>query len=60
MLVAIPTAMPTDPLASRQGKRLGSTTGSFLVSSKLPRQSMVSLSISWSIWRAILLSRASV
>ena len=27
-LVAIPTAMPSDPLTSRFGNRLGSTTGS--------------------------------
>ena len=28
ILVAIPTAMPSDPLISRFGKRAGSTTGS--------------------------------
>ena len=33
MLVAIPTAMPDEPLTSRFGRRAGSTTGSCWVSS---------------------------
>ncbi len=33
MLVAMPTAMPDEPLTSRLGKRLGSTAGSMMDSS---------------------------
>ena len=33
MLVAIPTAMPEEPLTRRFGRRAGSTTGSCCVSS---------------------------
>ncbi len=60
MLVAMPTAMPWLPLTSRLGKRQGSTLGSFLVSSKLGSQSMVSFSMSVSISTAMRLMRASV
>ena len=60
MLVAMPTAMPDEPFTSRLGKRLGSTRGSFLVSSKLGSQSTVSLSMSRSISSAIRAIRASV
>ena len=35
MLVAMPTAMPPEPLTSRLGKREGSTSGCISVSSKL-------------------------
>ena len=60
MFVAMPTAIPWLPLTSRFGKRLGRTWGSFLVSSKLGSQSMVSFSMSVSISQAILDMRASV
>ena len=60
ILVAMPTAMPEEPLTSRLGKRLGSTRGSRLLSSKLGSQSTVSFSISRSISSAILAMRASV
>ena len=60
MLVAMPTAMPWLPFTSRLGKRLGSTWGSLVVSSKLGSQSMVSFSMSVSISQAILDMRASV
>ena len=35
MFVAMPTAMPCEPLTSRFGKRAGSTAGCISVSSKL-------------------------
>ena len=60
MFVAMPTAIPWLPLTSRFGKRLGRTWGSFLFSSKLGSQSMVSFSMSVSISQAILDMRASV
>ena len=44
MLVAMPTAMPVDPLTSRFGNGVGSTVGSSFVSSKVGRKSTVSLS----------------
>ena len=46
ILVAIPTAIPSEPLTSRFGYTAGRTAGSFKVSSKLFVQGMVSLSIS--------------
>ena len=46
MLVAIPTAMPADPLTSRFGKRVGRTRGSTVESSKFGPHSTVSLSMS--------------
>src|SRR5207244_3919960 len=46
MLVAMPTAMPLAPLTRRFGIRVGRTTGSFSVSSKLGTKSTVSLSMS--------------
>ena len=56
----MPTAIPDVPLANRFGKREGSTTGSFSVSSKLGTKSTVFLLISASISMEILLSLASV
>ena len=50
--VAIPTAIPFDPLTRRLGNLLGITTGSFSSPSKLSLKSTVSLSISLSISRA--------
>ena len=46
ILVAIPTAIPSDPLTSRFGYTAGRTAGSFKVSSKFVVQGIVSLSIS--------------
>ena len=45
MFVAMPTAMPVDPLISIFGKRAGNTVGSFSESSKLG----VKLTVFWSI-----------
>jgi hypothetical protein len=44
ILVAMPTAMPSDPLTSRFGNRAGSTDGSRSESSKFGCMSTVSLS----------------
>ena len=60
MLVAMPTAMPEEPLTSKLGKRLGSTVGCISVSSKFGMKSTVSLSISPIRLRVILDMRASV
>ncbi len=60
MFVAIPTAMPDEPLASRLGKRVGSTTGSCICPSKLGANSTVSRSMSCSISSASGCRRASV
>ena len=60
MLVAMPTAIPADPLIKRFGIRVGSTTGSCSDSSKFGTKSTVSLSMSASISWAILARRASV
>ena len=60
MFVAMPTAMPLEPLTSRFGKREGSTRGSFRLSSKFGSQSTVSLSMSRSISLEIFESLASV
>ena len=60
MLVAMPTAMPEEPLTSRLGNREGRTLGSLRVSSKLGSQSTVSLSMSRSISSAMRDMRASV
>ena len=49
ILVAIPTAMPSDPLINNVGTDEGKTEGSFRVSSKFGSQSTVSLSRSLSI-----------
>jgi hypothetical protein len=46
MLVAIPTAIPLEPLTRRLGTRAGSTRGSTCRSSKLGAKSTVSLSMS--------------
>ncbi len=53
ILVAIPTAIPLDPLISKVGIRVGKTVGSFRESSKLNWKSTVSLSISSNIFSAM-------
>gem|GEM_PF-1809762 len=60
MLVAIPTAMPADPLRSRRGALVGSTVGSGMVSSKLSWKSTVFLSRSARTSSVIFSSLASV
>ena len=60
ILVAIPTAMPSEPLTSRFGYRAGSTNGSFLLSSKFGTKSTVSELMSRSISVAMRVMRASV
>ena len=60
MLVAMPTAMPDEPLTRRFGTRVGSTVGSRSDSSKFGMKSTVSLSMSARSSWAILASRASV
>ena len=60
MLVAMPTAMPEEPLTSRFGCREGRTTGSSRRPSKFSRNSTVSSSMSSSISVARSASRASV
>ena len=60
MFVAIPTAMPDAPFASRFGTRAGSTTGSFSSSSKFGDMSTVFFSMSASSSVAIRVRRASV
>ena len=58
--LAIPTAIPCEPLTKRLGKRLGKTTGSFNVSSKFGLKSTVSLLKSLNSSNAIFDIRASV
>ena len=60
MYVAMPTAMPDEPLTSRQGKRAAKTVGSLRRSSKLGMKSTVSFSMSESISAAMRLILASV
>ena len=60
MLVARPTAMPLAPFTSRFGKRAGSRSGSFWVSSKFRWKPTVSFSMSRSIAMAASVIRASV
>src|SRR5437867_3527093 len=60
MFVAIPTAMPLEPLTSRFGNFEGRTRGSFSVPSKLSIQSTVSFSRSSSIASAVFARRHSV
>ena len=60
MFVAMPTAIPDEPLISRFGVFDGRTRGSSVVSSKFGAKSTVSLSISASISSAIFVSLASV
>ena len=60
MLVAMPTAMPAEPLTSRFGKRVGRTSGSTVVSSKFGPHSTVSLSMSARSQSASFSSRDSV
>jgi hypothetical protein len=60
MLVAMPTAMPAEPLTIRLGRRAGRTVGSCSRSSKLGTKSTVFLSMSSSIVIAMRVSRASV
>ena len=60
MLVAMPTAMPEEPLTSRLGILDGRTVGSCSRSSKLGWKLTVFLSMSSSIATATRVSRASV
>ena len=60
ILVAIPTAIPDEPLTKRLGNLDGSTDGSNSSPSKFGTKSTVFLLISLSIWRVILLIFASV
>ena len=60
MFVAMPTAMPPEPLTRRFGKRAGSTLGSSSDSSKLGTKSTVSLSMSASSSEASRAMRTSV
>ena len=60
MLVAIPTAIPAEPLTNRLGSRAGRTVGSCSVPSKLSVKSTVSWSRPANISSATLLSLASV
>jgi hypothetical protein len=60
ILVAIPTAMPSDPLTSRFGNRAGNTVGSRRLSSKFATKSTVSELMSRSISVAMRARRASV
>ena len=60
MFVAMPTAMPLEPLISRFGTFDGSTDGSCSRSSKLGWKLTVFLSISSSMVTAMSVSRASV
>src|SRR5207244_3051597 len=60
MFVAIPTAIPFEPLISRLGTRVGNTTGSKVDSSKLGTKSTVSLSMSLSISSEMRVMRHSV
>ena len=60
MFVAIPTAMPDEPLTSRFGNRAGSTSGSSREPSKFGPKSTVSESMSRSSSVASRASRASV
>ena len=60
MFVAMPTAMPDEPLTRRFGNRDGRTTGSLSYPSKFGWKSTVSLAMSRSISIASGASRASV
>ena len=60
MFVAMPTAIPPEPLTSRFGKRLGRTTGCCSYPSKFGTKSTVSASMSRSISMAMGARRASV
>ena len=60
ILVAMPTAMPSDPLISRPGTIVGNTVGSLRVSSKFEIQSTVSFSRSCSNSPPSRVMRASV
>ena len=60
MFVAIPTAMPDEPLTSRFGRPAGRTFGSCRRSSKFGAKSTVFLSMSANISIAIGVRRASV
>ena len=60
MLVAIPTAMPEEPLTSRFGTFVGRTVGSCSDSSKFGEWSTVSFSMSARSSWAIFASRVSV
>ena len=60
IFVAIPTAIPSEPLINNVGTAVGKTDGSFNVSSKLTVQSTVSLSRSFNISLVILVILDSV
>jgi len=60
MLVAMPTAMPEEPLTRRFGTFAGMTEGSVVVPSKFGVKSTVSWSMSDMTSSAILARRASV
>ena len=60
IFVAIPTAIPSEPLIKSVGTVDGSKVGSFNVSSKFEVHSTVSLSKSFNISLAILVMRDSV
>src|SRR5436309_1897393 len=60
MFVAIPTAMPLEPLTRRFGNFEGRTSGSFSVPPKLSIQSTVSFSRSSSIASAVFARRHSL
>ena len=60
ILVAIPTAIPDEPLTNKFGNLDGNTAGSFSSPSKFGIKSTVFLLISLSIWLAILFIFASV
>ena len=60
IFVAIPTAIPSEPLTSNVGTREGRTVGSFSVSSKLKPQSTVSFSKSFNISLESFVMRDSV
>ena len=60
IFVAIPTAIPSDPLINNVGTKEGKTVGSLSVSSKLTPQSTVSFSKSLSISLESFVMRDSV
>jgi len=60
MFVAIPTAIPLEPLTNKLGIPEGRTSGSFVLPSKFGEKSTVFLSISFSISSEMAARRASV
>ena len=59
-MVAIPTAIPLEPFASKKGNLAGRTVGSFVESSKFGIKSTVSFFMSSTMVSAILAILASV